>query len=478
MANPNILASDARALLRTAEAPYLLRDNSHPDTVYLSDIDLQSKKCKFSVSTDRGRTWRHGAAPELAPYTDCGMGTVQPQNVRTELRQDSSGTLYYVHHAQDPTAAGARSIVLGRSTDGGSTWQTTAVDAAPAASSGANADAEVNFEPHMAIDPDQQKRVYVMWRRSHSSDKGPPTRPYMAVSEDGGASFGKPFMMFDRRTGFDAPRPIVAEGKLYAFYLTGSKVAVGMSTDRGKTWHETAISSAPDAGEPSAVYDSSRKTFSAAWHDSRSGDLDVYFSHSSDGIRWSSPVRLNDDPRGNRVGQYFPQLSLAPGGRIDAAWYDFRDDPNPAPTPDKPGAHLGLGGDLGQHQSVYYTYSTDGGNSWAGSNIRVSDVPNDRSKGTWNHQYFIVVPPTLTSGDDWALAGWSDTRNGDAQNPSQDIYTGLVSFGAAGATAAGADGHQLLIAVVASLAGIGIGAGLALLAVSLLGRRRRTGVPA
>ncbi len=489
---PDVLVTDDDTLTRTHEASDLLIDRDNADTVYLSEVELQTGDCRFYLSTDRGTTWTAAEttidspleeeaqadrepAPE-ASYTDCSLGPSGPQNVRTELAQAPDGTLYYAFHAHDPAAGGTRSILLARSRDDGRSWETTVVHAGPKATS--KAEIENNFLPHLALDRDTPALIYIMWRRSFPRVEGAPnrpTRPWMAISDDGGASFGEPFMMFDHNIGFDAPRPIVVDGKLFAFYRVAApsdgedeptRLFAGVSTDRGKTWEETEIASALDASEPIPLYDRERDVFHVVWHDNRNGDLDVFFSQSKDGREWSEPARLNDDSPENRVGQYYPQISLSPSGRIDVAWYDYRDDPNPPPAPEEDEPALDLGSNLGKIQSVYMTSSRDSGETWS-ENVRVNDVPIDRTIGTWNSQFFVVAPISVASWDDRVLVSWSDTRNGTGDSSTQDIYTSAVTMHGAGA-------GQVASAVLVVLAAALVGAGLALaIAVAVIRRSRR-----
>lgn len=500
---PDALVTDDDSLTRTHEAPNLLVDRDDPDTIYLSEVELQTGDCRFYVSRDRGGTWAsvdvtvdsaveraaqddETVSPEAQGFVDCGLGPTGPQNIRTHLEQASDGTLYYVFHAHDPDFGGTRSILLGRSRDRGRSWETTVVHAGPDADD--RAEVEVNFLPHLALDSEDPQRVYVMWRRSYPrvedvDDR--PTRPWMAVSEDGGTTFGEPFMMLDQNTGFDAPRPVVVDGELHTFYRVQpasegdesppTSLFAAVSADGGKSWQETQIASEADASEPIPLYDADRGAFYVVWHDNRNGDLDVFLSRSAEGVRWSDPVRLNDDPAENGIGQYYPQISLAPSGRIDVAWYDYRDDPNPPPQPDEE-EPLGLFSNLGQIQSVYYTSSGDGGETWS-DNLRLNDSPIDRTIGTWNRQFFVVAPLSIASWDDRVLVSWSDTRNGTANTSTQDIYTSAAALGAGGI----ADSRSLL-SIVAGAAGLLIGAGLVLLIVVIVMRRTRrpeeTGTPA
>lgn len=473
---PAVLVTDNGVLTRQYEAPSLLVDRSDPDVVYLSAVHLQDGECRFFRSQDGGLTWaRDLPAPQLEPYTNCGL-VGGPQNIRTELKQAPDGTLYYLHHAHDPGAGGTRSILLGRSGDGGGTWESTVVHAGPKATN--EDEVEKNFEPHMAFDPDNPQRIIVMWRQTLPIRGPGRTRPWMAISEDGGQTFGDAFRMFDLDMGFDGPRPIVVGDTLYAFHrvrddseegedpAVAPGVYVSVSTDEGQTWEPTPLRAEQpdDASEPVPVYDREAGRFHVVWHDNSSGNLDVYHTMSTDGTAWSEPARINDDPEDSTRGQYYPQITLAPDGRIDVAWYDYRDDPFPAPQPDEPGEPLGLGSNMGTFQSVYATSSEDGGRTWS-DNLRVNDVLIDRSVGLWNRDFFFVVPVSLAATADSTVVAWSDTRHGNAQTSSQDIATSVVATPAA-AAGSGND------ALVAGLAGVLVGAGLAMVGAVVLLRRR------
>ena len=80
--------------------------------------------------------------------------------------------------------------------------------------------------------------------------------------------------------------------------------------------------------------------------------MDVHIIRSTDGgTTWSAPVRVNDDPAGTNAWQWFGTMSVAPDGRIDAVWADSRNDPG------------------GYVSEVYYSFSTDGGVTWAANQV-------------------------------------------------------------------------------------------------------------
>jgi len=433
-------------LARAHEGPALLIDKDDPNIVYLGNTEMYSGECRFAVSANQGASWRQEEAPALLPYTkNCAQGRATSQNLRQELVQGPDGTIYNVFQANADERNGSRSVMLGRSRDGGRSWETVAIDPGAIAPE-MGQQMEVNFEGHIALDPADPNKIYAMWRRSFNRfTPAKPTRPMFSFSTDGGKTWAPPVVMFEKNTGFDGPRPIVVGNTLYTFYRESAppnpgpndpplpeppttKLFVNSSTDGGRTWtRDVEIARAPDASEIYPVYDRGRRQFYVVWHDNREKELDVYFSKSSDAQTWSQPKLLNDDTRGTRVGQHYPQISMSPNGRIDVAWYDWRDDPFPPPTVGT-GQTLSLFSNRGKLASVYMTSSRDGGETWD-KNTKVNDVPIDRTVGTWINNIDVMSPVAIASFNNGAIVAWSDTRNGNAINQTQDIYTSTVTFG-------------------------------------------------
>lgn len=53
---------------------------------------------------------------------------------------------------------------------------------------------------------------------------------------------------------------------------------------------------------------------------------DIYHQRSLDGGEtWSAPARITDGEQGELVPRTGPNLSVAPNGRLDAVWTDFRE---------------------------------------------------------------------------------------------------------------------------------------------------------
>lgn len=126
-------------------------------------------------------------------------------------------------------------------------------------------------------------------------------------------------------------------------------------------------------------------------------DYDIYFMKSEDGgVTWSQPVRVNDDPVGNGADQFHPWLFVDQEGNIHLVYYDRRDDPD------------------NYYYNVYYTVSTDGGETWAPSRRVTSESSAPVEKGGVLGEYF-----GLTAWNGKPFIVWTDTREGH-----QRVYFG------------------------------------------------------
>ena len=182
----------------------------------------------------------------------------------------------------------------------------------------------------------------------------------------------------------------------------------------------------------------------------------MYHRASYDGGKtWTDPKPLSDDDPKIFAAQVFPNISVAPNGRIDVAWWDTRDTP-------------------GQRSNdVYYTYSNDDGKTWS-KNQRITNQSIDRKLGIWGLNYDIASIPGITSTDQYAVIGWDDTRNSDPSVKDnsylggglQDIYVAEAQFSAIGGGAS-----KTSKVILAGIAGL-LFVGLALVVVALVARGR------
>ena len=177
-------------------------------------------------------------------------------------------------------------------------------------------------------------------------------------------------------------------------------------------------------------------------------EADVFYRRSTDrGDTWSEPVAINDDDPEQLYFSGVPEISLAPDGRLDVAWFDTRSDP-------------GL-----TANDVYYASSSDNGATWS-DNVRVSQESIDRKIGVFAVNKDLNAPPGIASTESFALVGWDDTSNFDEVTDGQDIYIAAVQFDpVAPATS------NLVKYLLAGVIGLVV-VGLLFLALSLFARRR------
>jgi hypothetical protein len=136
---------------------------------------------------------------------------------------------------------------------------------------------------------------------------------------------------------------------------------------------------------------------------------EVMFVRSTDGgLTFSAPLRVNDDANHQNKWHWFGTFAVAPNGRLDAVWYDTRNDP---------------GNLLSQ---LFYSYSTDAGVTWS-PNVAVSQAfdphqgyPNQSKIG----DYITIVSDN--TGGNVAYAATFNFNPNRGQH-EEDVYYVRVS---------------------------------------------------
>jgi hypothetical protein len=429
---------------RTYSAPFLLVDPADDRTVVAGYVEMRSRVCGLLRSTDGGQTWiRPDALPAPPAYPFCfhtSGGVTQ-----TPMAFGSNSTLYYAMAGWDEEDGGSRaniSVLLARSDDLGDSWSRTVVRDTR------GMEETENNRPVSAIAVDTsgaQDVVYVAWR---SSGAFPMNLPMVAVSTDGGATFSEPISAIagyfddpsvmpddiaeDQRVpenfgGNNPTMTVAGDGTVFVLWerlisadaeTTAERASfVSRSSDRGATWDVfPAAPEMPNLGGSILRWSplgGAQGTLHLIYHGKpgqTQGDSDIYYQRSTDaGQTWSEPRLMNDDEPEAMRAQFHPNLVVAPDGRLEAAWWDFRDDP---------GTFV---------NDIYHAVSTDNGATWS-ANQAITDQSVDRTIGPWSNNFDMRQPVGMAATRYYTLFGWDDTRHGDEVGQAQDIYVAALQY--------------------------------------------------
>ncbi len=418
-----------------SNSPLIVADPTEPRFVVLANrLDAPDFGCALQLSGDGGRSWIPAAPVPALP-------SGSEKCYAPDVAFDRGGKLYYMFVGLAGNGNHPVGVFLATSVDRGHSVSAPRPVLGPS-----------NFGARMALDPDQgaQGRIHLVWVHAATDPPlggfGSPPNPIMSAhSDDGGATFSDPVQVSDPSRAL-AVAPALVLGPHHAVHVAYYDLGGDAVDYRGLegpvfdgTWSVVLASSA-DGGShfgagaivddrvvpyervmlvftmppPSLVADG--RLTCLAWADAREGDADVMARCSTDGGRkWNGPRRVNDDAAGNGARQYLPRLGLSPGGRLDALFYDRRDDPQRLAT------------------QVYASSSTDDGRSFS-PNVRVTSEDSNPRLG---QQYvgpaaeglveFGSRLAVLSRRHDVLLA-WTDTRNSKFATTAQDIFAAKVDL--------------------------------------------------
>jgi hypothetical protein len=442
-------------------SPTVVRNPRDPRVVVVSNrIDSPRYSCALHVSSDGGASWTQTPLPAPKGESVC---------YAPDVAFDADGTLYM-----------SFVTLRGRGNVPNAAWLVTSKDGGRTLSVPRRVLGRLVFQVRLATDPAAPRRVYLSWVQGSEvgvyrfSGNSAPIQTMR--SDDGGTTWGAPVQASDPgRARVLAPTPRVGpDGELYVLYLdlgedridyegvhngrggppyTGRwQLVLARSRDRGATWQESVVERSLVPTErfiafippfPSLAIDRASGRLYAAFQDGRLGDADVWLWSLRRGARsWSAPTRVNDNPRRDGTSQYLPQLSVAPGGRLDVLYYDRRRDAV-----------------LNQANEASLQSSTDAGKSFT-SRLALSGRAFDSQIGFGVERGLPDLGSRLAllSDDARALAVWPDTRAGTRSSLKQDLARRVFAFSGPDGLDSGArtllraGGVALVLAGVAVLA--------------------------
>ncbi len=437
-----VQVTDNPAPVRAHSSPRLVRNPENGELVIV-EVDVRGDlTCKVHISVDDGRSWFPGGDLMTKPDPVCAPGAEYGPLAWPAYGAD--GVLYIAYVGGPALSQGRedtpRSLYLARSTDGGRTFTKSVVFDAPEG----NKDRAFNKGPTLAVDPTDSDNVYVGWRQGVRRGATEKLKSNVAASSDGGKTFGAPVDLTDDRGGDYPVITVDGDGVVHAVYWTRvypptpdgqedpvSPIQYVRSTDQGKTFSpgrdiDPGSQRAPRPGV--LVADPNSEAVYLAWHgheeqmnagDDFDGDYQTFFRASLDGgDTWTDRKVVNDDNGPAPVGQFHPNIAVAPNGRVDVAWYDGRLSPaEPATGND----------DESGFQDVFYASSSDKGQTF-GPNIRITDRSIDRSIGVYSNRIDSKTNVGITSTDDMVYFAWQDSRNADRDRQPEDIYAAAYAL--------------------------------------------------
>jgi len=154
---------------------------------------------------------------------------------------------------------------------------------------------------------------------------------------------------------------------------------------------------------------------------------------------------------------------VAPNGRVDLAWYDFRNSPTPE--------FEGPGGNAGGLNDVYSASSYDRGVTFT-KNVRVNDRIIDRNIGVWSNNSHSQTSVAIASSDTTTYVAWQDSRNGNSVTNVEDIYFAAVQHALPVTHSASDDKGRDVPGWVVVGAAAAVGMGVTVVLALFVGRRR------
>jgi len=436
--------------LRGRDIPAFAVDPADSRHIVLVSEELIGGQCDYHVTFDGGKTWigDHLRVPSDFAQPPCDTldsGDYAHFNKSVVFGSGQNVYTTFTSH-RGPKQRPSRSIVQGegdsvmvaKSTDGGRSFGTAVV-----AIQGSPDSQPFLSRPGVAVQarPEGDRLYVIGWSvviTSGAASGGGGARDLVTSrSDDAGATWSAPVQAnAPGELIREATAPVVGpDGTVYVAWRNRdaapapNNIILGRSTDNGATWVRTvggnaaATGTGNNGGFPRLAIDPKSGTVYVVYEWNTAGDVDIYLQRSTDkGVSLSAPVRVNDDPVGNGVAQVTPQVSVAPNGRVDIMWLDRRNAyPTPAPL------QATLEGD------IYYASSADAGQAFS-VNRRITDrsinfdVGLDRRIGS----YILYGPAQVPLGNDSVLFAWADSRNGNVDTDTQDLYLARMDLTAAG----------------------------------------------
>ncbi len=273
-----------------------------------------------------------------------------------------SGSTIHLAWVDQRDGGGNREIYYNRSADNGTTWQAS--------------DTRISNDPAFSIRADfavNGDAVYLFWR----DDRHGNYEEYFVQSTDGGVSWGPETRLTNDPGLSGCPFPVVNGDTLHLFWRDNRsgtfKIYYKRSVDAGANWSADILLT-PDGITAEFPFPAiNGQTIHLVWRDNRDGNAEIYYKRSTDGGNsWTSDARLTNDPGESE----HPKL-VVQDDNLYLVWRDNRDG----------------------NYEVYFKKSTDGGQTWSAD----TRLTNNSGQSLW---------PVLAVSNHLIHLLWADDRDG------------------------------------------------------------------
>jgi len=323
----------------------------NPLNVVAGWISSGDRTCGYGVSFDGGATW---PVVGVVPGIQTGSGGQFDRGTDPSVVFDKNGSAYYTCLAFNlfpPGTGSAGTVFVSKSTDGGATWGAPVVALTGEDSPGNSIN---EFEDHQFVTANPANG-HLYLTLTEFTALGKPVILFTR-STDAGRTWAQPVPISTRAGNATFQDSFSAAGKdpniVYvtfgAFANAGlpnwNRIYIAKSSDGGLTFSPpqllAEVAPLPDP-LPNASWRSDNNLWVAVDHrtnqlyvnyaDYNAGDADVRVMRvrdRRDRFEVQGTTRVNDDGPGS--DQFFPFVTVAPGGRVDVCFQDRRYAPGNA----------------------------------------------------------------------------------------------------------------------------------------------------
>jgi len=290
--------------------------------------DGGSSDIGFATSLDGGNTWTHGFLPGITNIQ--GAGNPYDRDSDPAVAYDPLHGIWMISSL--PIVNSGRAIpavIVSRSTDG-INWNDPVSVGGNVVSSDKDwiACDTWSASPHYG-------NCYVEWDNPSAGDQ-----INMSTSTDGGVTWSAPLHPAGNGFGLGG-QPVVQPNGTVVVPFEGSGIQAFTSTNGGASWTSVVtVSSISDHGEngglrsgplPSAAVDSGGTVY-AVWQDcrfrTRCSSNDIVLSTSTNGVTWTAPARIPEDPVTSTVDHFIPGIDAdkttsGSGAHLAVTYYQY-----------------------------------------------------------------------------------------------------------------------------------------------------------